>query len=222
MSGPRKIVEAIQNLQFERTFNPYTDQCEVYDRPESADLRAKILLTMLEAAEKTSVDAIWIGRDLGHKGGRRTGLALTDDLSFGRHLARWNINIDRPTSTCVKEQTATVIWEMLEHIKEAVFLWNVFPLHPYPIGDQLANRTHSAVERKAGERILFLICELISPNKIVAIGNDAAKCASRLWPEKKINKVRHPSYGGKKDFCNGIQNLYNIQVSERQPSLFSS
>ena len=43
------------------------------------------------------LDAIWVGRDLGYRGGRRTGLALTDDVYFADHLERWGLDVQRPT-----------------------------------------------------------------------------------------------------------------------------
>ena len=49
----------------------------LYDAPER---RLQTLQSMLEVATKQDIDSIWIGRDLGHRGGRRTGLALTDDV----------------------------------------------------------------------------------------------------------------------------------------------
>lgn len=217
---PALIMESLWQLEFDGTFNPYKESCSVHDRIDSPDIRSSILLEILEKAADTKVDAIWIGRDLGHKGGRRTGLALTDDLSFEKHLARWELDVERPTAgTPVKERTATVIWDMLDQISEQVFLWNVFPLHPYPIAKEFSNRAHTAKERRAGEQILRLIFELILPERIVAIGNDAANVARGLWADADIHQVRHPSYGGQIEFCASIQQLYEFEHEKRQVCL---
>jgi len=67
------FVEAVASLQFEDCFNPYSDRCEVHDRRDAPRRRAAALSAMLRRATEEPVDAIWIGRDLGYRGGRRTG-----------------------------------------------------------------------------------------------------------------------------------------------------
>jgi hypothetical protein len=68
---------------------------------------------MLNAAASTEIDALWIGRDLGYRGGRRTGLALTDDVHLSIHVTRWNISVQwATTGSMVAERTAAVIWSI--------------------------------------------------------------------------------------------------------------
>ena len=95
--GPRSFVSQVRKLKFPNTFNPYMERCEQYDKPHAPEIRAGVLLDILRAAGKVEIDAIWIGRDLGHRGGRRTGLALTDDVRFPVHTKRWGVEVDRPT-----------------------------------------------------------------------------------------------------------------------------
>src|SRR5262249_29263157 len=93
------------------------------------------------------VDSIWIARDLGYRGGRRTGLPLTDEV----HLPTFShvfggLKVHRATiGPPVAERTAAIVWRMLRCISVPVFLWNVFPFHPYLPGEPLSNRCHSAV-----------------------------------------------------------------------------
>ncbi|MBX9665042.1 MAG: hypothetical protein K5Q19_17080, partial [Novosphingobium sp.] len=85
---PTQFVSELSAIRFPNAFNPYSDACPVHDVPDAPAMRSAILTQILEAAEAASVDAIWVGRDLGFRGGRRTGMALTDDVHFHDHLGR--------------------------------------------------------------------------------------------------------------------------------------
>lgn len=208
---PGEFVHALTALDFQDAFNPYADQCPVYDTPGAPRIRAKILETMLTAAAEVEIDAIWIGRDLGHRGGRRTGLALTDDLHIQAHAARWGISAERPTNgKVVSERTAAIIWGVLSRIEAHVFLWNVFPLHPHKSNDPFTNRAHNSLERRAGEEILRQLISLLKPRRLIAIGNDAAYVSCRLTETHDIARVRHPSYGGQTLFIRQIRELYGL------------
>jgi len=208
---PVDFVGSLRELKFENVFNPYSDRCTVHDLEDAPSRRSKALLELLETAATTEIDALWIGRDLGHRGGRRTGLALTDDVHLTIHATRWNISIERATTgSMVAERTAAVIWSMLAMVPAAVFLWNVFPLHPHEPGDPFSNRSHRPHERAVGEALLAELVGMLRPRRLVAIGNDAAKVAFRLAAITKAVQVRHPSYGGQTDFVRQVRCLYDL------------
>lgn len=212
---PINFVEALCALKFENAFNPYSGKCDVHDLDDAPRRRAHALLAMLEAASNAEVDAIWIGRDLGYRGGRRTGLALTDDAHIFAHAARWGITAERPTKGApVVERTAAVIWNVLSQIKASVFLWNVFPLHPHECGEPFSNRSHNAQERMVGEQILAQLIILLKPKRLIAIGTDAAKAVNRLGGNLKIHEIRHPSYGGQTQFIRQARELYGLPERE--------
>ena len=218
--GAQDFVSKLRELKFPNAFNPYVDRCDQYDKPCAPEIRARVVFEIVGAAGDVEIDAIWIGRDLGHRGGRRTGLALTDDFHFSAHTTRWGVVVERPTQgPLVRERTATVVWEMLAKIEQNVFLWNLFPLHPFPEGNVHKNRAHSAVERDAGVGLLLMLVALLQPRRLVAIGKDSSRVLRRVFRDIEVWDVRHPSYGGEKLFREETAALYGLGVRASQSSL---
>ena len=206
---PARFVNKLGTLAFENTFNPYSSRCSVYDLANAPVIRSQVLLSMLEKATKMEIDSMWIGRDLGYRGGRRTGLALTDDVNIYAHAKRWGVPIKRPTKgDVVVERTAAVVWNVLSKIEAPVFLWNVFPLHPHEPGIPFSNRSHNSHERRVGEEILYELIRLLMPRQLIAIGSDAAQTVCHLVGKRHVVQVRHPSYGGQRQFFAQMRELY--------------
>ena len=208
---PTCFVKELTGLNFKHTFNPYSDRCTAYDLGDAPRSRSRTLQAMLEAATEQEIDSLWIGRDLGYRGGRRTGLAFTDDVHVQAHAERWELSVERPTTgKIVAEQTAAVVWRVLSRVNVPVFLWNVFPLHPYEPGNPFSNRSHNARERRAGEEVLSELIQLLKPCRLVAVGNDATQSAQRLCSQLKVIQLRHPSYGGQTEFLTQVSELYDL------------
>ena len=211
----KAFVERIAALRFENVFNPYCQTCVNYDLADAAEIRKHNLTGVLEAALTGPVHSIWIARDLGYKGGRRTGLALTDEIHL---IAHAQLLGSRPLVQATKgpamaERTATIVWEMLRLINRPIFLWNVFPLHPHLPGDPMSNRCHTRAERVASLPLLVWLVEALQPKTVIAIGEDARGALAKSG----INavSVRHPSYGGRSDFVSKLQEIYNLPVRRK-------
>ncbi len=210
--SPAHFIDALQQLEFDHVFNPYTDRCPVHDRVDAPERRSVNLLSVLKAAAGRPVDALWIGRDYSYRGGRRTGLAFTDDERLDEHALRWGMTLRRPTrGAVVRERSARVVWDVLSRIGATVFLWNVFPFHPHQPDNPFSNRSHTAVERRSGQYLLEQLVCFLNPSAIIAIGNDGEKAARRLAGPAEVVKVRHPSYGGQAEFLAGMKAYYGLR-----------
>lgn len=218
MKTPKTFVAALARTQLESVFNPYSDQCPKHDRADAPSLRRRNLEACLEAAIDARVDTVWIARDLGYRGGRRTGVPLTDEV----HLADagtllGGIDLQRATEgPVVAERTAAIVWRVLMTIAEPAVLWNVFPLHPHEAGDPFSNRCHTRAERTATEPLLRALIALIRPRRIMAIGRDAQLALQDM--DIPVLGVRHPSYGGQAEFIDGVAALYGVDASRMQTS----
>ena len=209
---PTSFLKSLQQLKFDHAFNPYVDRCPDYDLADAPKLRSNVLLSVLEAALKQPLDSMWIGRDFGYRGGRRTGLAFTDDDHLAEHARRWGLAVQSPVrGGMTAERSASAIWNVLSRVDAPTFLWNVFPLHPHDPGNPFSNRKHNARERASGEEILSQLVHMLEPSKIVAVGRDAARTASRLFGRYETLAVRHPSHGGQKIFMDRMSGWYGLE-----------
>lgn len=204
------FVDRMASLTFDNSFNPYRDEDADHDLPGAAATRRDNLRKVIDASLDTGVDSMWIARDLGYRGGRRTGLALTDEMHLGAHAAMMGIDeLARSTGgPAVSERTAGVVWDMLAAVDRKVFLWNVFPLHPHDAGAPMSNRNHKRSERHATRFLMEWLVDALRPRQLVAIGRDAQAALADLGFDAAC--VRHPSYGGQPEFIQGVSDLYSI------------
>ncbi|MDL2397733.1 uracil-DNA glycosylase [Rhizobium mayense] len=216
------FVDVLATLGFDYAFNPYSEICSEFDLAHAPEIRRDNLLRVLYAALNQGVSSLWIARDLGYRGGRRTGLALTDELHLAAHAELMGT---RPLKRATKgtpqgERTAKVIWSILESVRQPIFLWNVFPLHPYESNDRMSNRAHTRKEAESCRFLLDWLIDRLAPAQIIAIGRDAQLALSTL--DIDALAVRHPSYGGQTEFLASMRSYYQLRdarISQAQLSL---
>ncbi len=210
MTDAEKMVRQLSAIELPNVFNPYRDVCSVHDTQASPAKRRLNLISQLQATITGNIDTIWFGRDLGYRGGRRTGVALTDEAHLPILAKRCGSDrIARATKgPAVAERTANVIWQVLSELPTLPFLWNAFPFHPHEPGDPMSNRCHSKKELATIWPLNLYLLEILRPTRVIAIGNDAFEALSNLGLQCEY--VRHPSYGGQSDFLRGVRKIYNL------------
>lgn len=217
MMTPQKFVAALSSIELEGVFNPYRDRCDQYDLADGPAVRRRNLRSYLEAIRELGTDTLWMGRDLGYRGGRRTGLAFTDENNLSVLAASYPGA--RPSKATigpvVAERTATEIWTLLQQLESPPMLWNVFPFHPHEVGEPLSNRRYKAKELNAVHEINRTLIDWLGISRIICVGRDAQKYASTLGVDVEV--VRHPSYGGVVEFRQGIRKLYCLNDGDARP-----
>src|SRR5438477_9368012 len=208
-----KFVAELSAISLPNVFNPYHDICVFSDHPASAVLRQQNLTLFLKTVLQGTTRSIWIGRDLGYRGGRRTGIALTDE--FHLEILKNTFGVFGIVKTTVddepiKERTASEVWRLLCNIKEPVFLWNAFPFHPFESGEPLSNRRHTREEFDLCRSILATVLEWLEPTIIIALGADAEAAVRSVGYE--CRRVRHPSYGGQSEFQREVREIYQLST----------
>lgn len=206
-----EFVDELRSISLPNVFNPYRDVCDFSDHPASPTLRCQNLAFFLKAMLRSESRSLWVGRDLGYRGGRRTGIALTDECHLDVLQDTFGVfGIVKATldANATKERTATEVWKLLSQIKQPVLLWNAFPFHPFDQGEPLSNRRHTAQEFELCRHILTTLVDWLQPTTIIALGADAEAAVSSIGYE--CQRVRHPSYGGQTDFARQIARIYSL------------
>jgi hypothetical protein len=208
------FVRALAAVQLENVFNPYADTCGLFDRADAPSRRRSNLHSYLRSVEHQGADTLWMGRDLGYRGGRRTGLALTDEYHLVEVPSLYaGTVVSRATNgNAVAERTASEIWTALRAVRGKPLLWNVFPLHPHEHGSELTNRRFSARELAEVDDLNADLIAWLRIRRIVCIGQDAERYAKRYCDT--VTVVRHPSYGGTSEFRRGIAEAYGVPTRE--------
>lgn len=216
---PASFVDALADIRLPNVFNPYAERCAIHDRTDAPRRRRANLEAFLQAAVFEEVDTIWIARDLGYRGGRRTGLPLTDEVHLGAAASCFSsLTFSRATKgPIVAERTAAIVWSVIARIGRPVFLWNVFPLHPHEPDDHLSNRCHTRTEREVCRPLLMELFSMLSIREVIAIGRDAQAGLADLGVD--ASPIRHPSYGGQTEFISGLCALYNVSSANEAARL---
>lgn len=196
----------------DRVFNPWATSCDRADLRESVYIRRRNLRKLLNACASFNEVDLWIGRDLGWRGGRRTGIALVDELTLAEYGDSLGISglLKATAGPVMKERTATEIQTARARVARKVCYWNVFPFHPHEEGRPQTNRSHTRKERKVGIEFLSQLLQLIPVTRVVAIGNDASYALDSINIDHR--RIRHPSYGGQREFHAQIDAFYGIRA----------
>mgnify|MGYP000008762638 CR=1 FL=1 len=155
-----------------------------------------------------------VGEAPGYKGCRLTGIPFSSGKLFEEvehpFLQSLGPQLTLDQDSLVAENTASVVWRYLIDQPIVPLFWNSFPFHPHPSRIQKKNRPPSVAEIKEGAFYLNELVEVFQPDIVAGLGRAGTSCAQSVLPERDICYIRHPSYGGKRDFVTGMNQILNI------------
>ena len=192
------FIARLADIKGPNIFNPYRHRCPEFDRPDAVETRSANLRSLLAAAAEQGIEAIWFGQELGHRGGRRTGIALSDETRLDAWGELFCVELRRATiGPAVSELTAGHVARVLASMSgRRVLGWNAFPLHAHHPGKPFSNRGHTRQEAAATAPFAQELISRLEPRNLIALGQKAAATLQVLDPGLPITMVRHPSFGG--------------------------
>ena len=153
-----------------------------------------------------------VGEAPGYRGCRLTGIPFSSChlLKNSKHPFLAQLNKRLNLSSELKENSAQTVWQYLSDKEIVPLFWNAFPYHPHKLKAPKTNRKPSSKEVYLGVQFLKAIGDIYQVEKIASLGRSGFQAAEIAFPALDIRYIRHPSYGGKKDFIRGMDNFLTL------------
>lgn len=174
-------------------------------------LRRENLHIYLTLMQKLSPRLMLVGEAPGYKGCKLTGVPFSSENLLMKEESHPVFGVQHlyrclPThKTLEKENSAKMVWEELDKYEEIPLIWNIFPYHPHQKDQAHSNRAPRVGEIRLGQVFVEKLIRMFPITHIAAVGRKAHKGLSELdLGPRELRYLRHPSYGGKRDFVQGL------------------
>ncbi len=209
MSEIESFLETLQRQKNTPTVtNPYLDDGVV----NNLRLYLEYMLEHMSAHPGRRV--LLVGEAPGYKGCRITGIPFSSVKVLMRaehpllHTIKSKLSLSSDAlREMTSENTASIVWQYLVDKKTVPLFWNSFPFHPHPEGKENKNRTPNSKEITQGITYLQQLYDIFQPEIVAGVGVKGVECARKAYPVSSIKYIRHPSYGGKSEFIEGMNSI---------------
>lgn len=192
-----------RNIKTPNLFNQYYSSNNNLDVEGAAEIRQNNLNAYIKHF-KQDPKVLFIGEAPGWRGCRFSGVPFTSEFQL--------CSIDFPfhgkkssQKGPYKEPSASIFWQYLNQCSQNFFIWNALPFHPCG-QNPLSNRTPKSSELEGHKDLLHGVIERLEPKEIYAIGRKAEDIL-KIIGVKCSGYIRHPSMGGKKEFCEKLKKI---------------
>ena len=172
-------------------------------RDKQTCLRRENLHRYLSKMRELGPEVLLVGEAPGYKGCGLTGIPFSSERLLARHPFFAGFQTSTDPALVTSESSATIVWEGIEGLSKPPLLWNAFPFHPFQGENVRSNRPPNLEELQVGKRVLKRLVRLFPIQTYIAVGQKAAMQLEQM--EIPFHAVRHPSFGGKNDFLQGLQ-----------------
>jgi len=154
-------------------------------------------------------DVLVVGETPGYRGCRLTGIPFAS----GEIIKKCQHEIFKEIRSKIKlnetscENTATILWSYLRNHSSVSVFWNAFPFHPHKYGIPESNRKPTTSELEEGKQYLKAVYCLFQPKRLCSLGRIGEAVLRETFPNERIEYIRHPSYGGKKNCIEGLEKI---------------
>lgn len=181
-------------------FNPWLDFDDFDISEEAPIIRCDNLRDYL--LKRESANYVLIAESPSY-GCRFSGIAMTSEEVILKYPTIFKNAKTTSMQGNVHENTATIVWETIEQHHESIVLWNAFAFHSHD--ENNGPRTPIKEEIRESNNILMEFIKLFPNGKLIAVGRTSENALLDIGLKPKY--IRHPSYGGKKKFKDGLKQI---------------
>ncbi len=198
-----------QIADFVRSLTDRPNTRDVYNPYRISLARDNLVQYLRLVAAQPGRPVLLVGEALGYRGGRLTGIPFSSErlLRQAPHpllrALRERVHVEGEAS----EATATLVWGALAGRRRLPLFWNAFPFHPHRPDCPDSNRAPTGAEVAEGQAYLRRLVATYRPRLVAGLGKKGYLAAQRALPDARVSPLRHPSYGGKREFERGLASL---------------
>ena len=135
-----------------------------------------------------------VGEAPGYAGCALTGIPFTSEqvIRSSPHPFITALRSRLTVSGTQSEPTATIMWARLTTSSRLPAFWNAFPFQPHDAGSQ-RNRPPRPAELAFGASVLAAVLEILTPNRVFAIGRTTERTLRTHFPSLAAPYIRHPA-----------------------------